>query len=169
MTVRTFTAAVALLLALFPVSAASAQYKPKSDPQTRARNYQIASQHLSSILANQHIDLADRIPSNFPVPSYSSRVNQIGFIHSTTGPATASCTIKTGDDLETVFRWYQDRLSAEGWTVKTPSAKFMVSLGKQGQQLMLDANKDKQGIRLLCMRQRTTAGTEINVTWVKKR
>ncbi|MBS2005599.1 MAG: hypothetical protein JST01_01070 [Cyanobacteria bacterium SZAS TMP-1] len=169
MSKKTLTTVVALLIALSPLTAAFAQSRPKSDPQTRARNYQIASQHLNNILASQHIDVADRIPVNFPVPSYVSNVQHTSFIHSTTGPATASCTIKTGDDLETVFRWYQDRLSAEGWTVKTPSAKFMASLGKQGRQEMLDATRERQGIRLLCMLDKSGAGTEINITWVKRR
>jgi len=146
-----------------------AESKPASDPQTRAKNEQIAKDKFMSILSNDHINISDRIPSNFPVPTYTSNVVSSSFINSTKGSPNATAGLYTKDDPEVVFKWYQDKLRNAGWSMKVAADKMLQKAGKKGKLFMLDADKEKQGLKLMCFLDTVTHGTKVSITWVKNR
>lgn len=148
---------------------AQAQDKPKSDPATAAQNLKVAKQKYDSVLAAAHVNITSQIPINFPVPPYTSNVVSTSFINSTKGSPTATVGITTKDPLDTVFQWYQTQLRGAGWTLNIAAPKLIVKLGKQGQFLMLDGEKEKQGIKVFCMLDPVSKGTRVNITWLKNR
>ncbi|MBP6745505.1 hypothetical protein KA344_09720 [bacterium] len=162
-------AAGLLLLELATTAKALAQDKPKSDPTTAAQNLKVAKQKYESVLTAAHVNISSQIPINFPVPPYTSNVVSTSFINSTKGSPTATVGITTKDPLDTVFQWYQTKLRGAGWTLNVAAPKLIVKLGKQGQFLMLDGEKEKQGIKVFCMLDPISKGTKVNITWLKNR
>ncbi len=162
-------AAGLLLLELATQANALAQDNPKSDPATAAQNLKVAKQKYDSVLTAAHVNISSQIPINFPVPPYTSNVVSTSFINSTKGSPTATVGITTKDSLDSVFQWYQAKLRGAGWTLNIASPKLIDKLGKQGQFLMLDGEKEKQGIKVFCMLDPVSKGTKINITWLKNR
>lgn len=165
-----------LLTALGPMSGqsllggmASAQAPQKTAPKTSAKDVEAAKLQLGTIMAANNMRMTTQVPSNFPVQPYTSNVTQTTFINSTKGSPVANLSICTKDSPETVFQWYQQALKAAGWSLRIASPKLMAKIGSQGQLFMLDAEKEKQGIKLLCILDKATKGTTVTVGWLKNR
>ncbi len=168
--VKLSTLAFLALAAAFNHAALAQQPpQPQSDPATREKNLQEARAKYNSVLTTAHINIAEKIPINFPVPSYNSNVTSTSFINSTKGSPTATAGVVTKDSPEMVFKWYQDKLRNDGWSSRTAAPKLMDKIGKAGTLFMLEAQKEKQGVKVTCMLDPRTSGTNVSVIWVKYR
>ncbi len=163
------TSLLVLLGNSFGLGVAVAQTSQQTPPKTSPADVEAAKQKLGSIMAASNMRMTTQAPSNFPVQPYKSNVTQTTFINSTKGSPVANLSICTKDSPETVFQWYQQALKAAGWTLRIPSAKLMAKLGSQGQLFMLDAEKEQQGIKLMCILDKATNGTTVTVGWLKNR
>jgi hypothetical protein len=123
-------------------------------------------QEILNALPNMHISKG--IPSNFPVPSYTSNVVKTNFESTTKGPPHANASIVTRDRPDQVFQWYQDNCRKANWIVKVPSDKFMAQIGKVGKLYMLTGQKDKEEVRIFCTPSHKPIGTLVSILWTKK-
>jgi len=143
--------------------------QPQSDPATREKNLQEARAKYNSVLSTEHINISEKIPINFPVPSYNSNVTSTSFVNSIKGAPTATAGIVTKDSPENVFKWYQDKLRNGGWSFRAAAPKLMDKIGKAGTLFMLEAKKEQQGVKVACLLDPRTRGTNVSVIWVKNR
>ncbi len=157
------------LTLLIGSSGALAQSPQQAAPKTSAKDVQAAQQQLATVMATNNMRMTTQAPKNFPVQPYPNNVTQTTFINSTKGSPVANLTIWTKDSPEMVFQWYQQTLKAGGWSLRIASPKLMAKIGNQGQLFMLDAEKEKQGIKLLCILDKATKGTTVTVGWMKNR
>ena len=116
------------------------------------------------------LHLAKDIPSNFPIPAYTSNVVRKSFVNSTVkGPPAAGVNIVTKDQPKVVYDWYLDVCKQNKWLVKTPTAQLMQKMGKAGQFYMLDAEKERDQLSVFCVADPESRGTMISINYSMKR
>lgn len=115
------------------------------------------------------IHFATDIPTNFPIPSYSSNVVRKIFSTSTTGVASASATIFTKDQPDRVYSWYKDSCKSAGWAILSPNPQGGTKISKSGPLYLIEAKKDRQRATILCRPDKKTGGTTVGIAWSKAR
>lgn len=144
----------------------SANAKPLTNLQSAPRAVgQKARTKYPSIKDFAGLHFSKSLPTNFPLPPYPNNVVSTNFSNSTAGQPTAAASIVTKDAAEVVFKWYQDYCRKDNWLIRTPSAKTMQTMGKQGQLFILNAIKGKQEIYLYCTKNPKKALTNVSISW----
>ncbi|MCA9803636.1 MAG: hypothetical protein KC777_16805 [Cyanobacteria bacterium HKST-UBA02] len=107
------------------------------------------------------VKMSDKIPTNFPIPTYPRNVTSTAFMHSTQGSSSATATICTTDPPAGVFDWYQAACKSRGWNVMVPSSK-----AKAEQSVyILNATKAKHQVYLTCQKNPSGNGAMVSITW----
>jgi hypothetical protein len=167
------TKAMALAVALLVLSSCGscfAQQAPATKPKPfhpKSFNAGQDKQKFDEVMAHYSVNFNKSFPSNFPIPPYSSNVTSTGFFNTTKGPPTAGGTISTKDQPQAVFDWYKRYCDDNKWAVKTPSAQVLDKMGQTGRLYYLDARKERQEIRIFCLRDARTQGTNVRISWAK--
>ncbi len=159
-----------LLLTGPAVSLAQTQTQAPSPEQVKAEFAGMTpAQALDKIMKRsvKAIHLSDKWPTNFPLPQYASNVTETKFVNTTKGRPSASASLITKDPAETVFKFYLDACRRDGWSIRTPSAKTLENTRAATNFYMLEGNKDKRMIRLICLQNPKTHATSLNITWFK--
>ncbi|MBC7997485.1 MAG: hypothetical protein IAF58_06065 [Leptolyngbya sp.] len=116
------------------------------------------------------IHFSKTAPANFPVPDYTSRVTQRAFFNSTSGQPTATLTITTQDEPQTVFNFYLNACRSSGWQTTVPSPEALSKMGPAGNLYFLNGTKNKQSISIVCTRSKSDMkGTNLNISWALNR
>lgn len=113
------------------------------------------------------LKLTAGIPTNFPVPKYTSNVLNTTFSNSTKGAPTAAANIVTRDEPQKVFDWYQSTMKNDGWNIKVPTAKAMAAYAKSGQFFMLRATKAKSEVSVFVIKGEKQSNTAISISWAQ--
>ncbi len=108
-----------------------------------------------------------KLPSNFPLPVYSSNVFDTNFANSVKGTPVAQAIIMTKDPAKTVFDWYKTQCASSGWQVRTPKESAMSAKEKSGQLFILNALKGEQQGTVMCTSTAKHPNTVISITWMK--
>jgi len=109
------------------------------------------------------VKMSDKIPTNFPIPTYPRNVTSTAFMHTTQGSSAATATICTTDPPAGVFDWYQSACKSRGWNVMVPSNK--VKAGSDQSYYILNATKAKQQAYLTCQNNPSGKGSMVTITW----
>ena len=108
-----------------------------------------------------------KLPSNFPLPVYSSNVFDTNFANSVKGTPVAQAIIMTKDPAKTVFDWYKTQCASSGWQVRTPKQSAMSAKEKSGQLFIMNALKGEQQSTVMCTTTAKHPNTVISITWMK--
>ena len=101
-------------------------------------------------------------PANFPVPIYPSSKTLTNFVSSPQSkvPAAAGMFI-TSDPLATVYAWYKQNVTSNGWSINNvaPSAKE-----KAGLAYIINATKNGTTVMITCTRTKKGDSTLVHIT-----
>jgi hypothetical protein len=138
--------------------------KPTDNPKSSKES---AQSKRDSVKLKGGYHLGTKVPTNFPLPVYSSNVIDTCFANSTKGTPTASLNILTKDSANAAFAWYKAQCAATGWQVRMPKESAKSDKEKKGQLFILNAIKGEQSSMVMCSQSTKHPNTVINITWMK--
>lgn len=117
-------------------------------------------------LGIENTQTSTKIPTNFPLPVYSSNIISSNFTNTTKGLPLADLTLLTRDAPKTVYDWYKSQCAGSGWNVKTPKQSVMSEREKAGQLFIINASKGEQQSSLTISAIKS-GETTVNIVWMK--
>lgn len=167
--VRASYAVAAIMLSISLLQEASAQSPKVNSAQTKSDATKPAPPLDDTIPAWAHgpsIRYSKTTPANFPVPDYTSKVTKRVFSNSTKGQPTASLSITTQDEPQTVFNFYLNACRSSGWQTSVPNPEALSKMAPAGNLFFLNGKKDKQVVSIFCTRDKADMkGTNLSISW----
>jgi hypothetical protein len=156
---------VLVLVLQHPAAAQDARATITSKTQT-VKEPPALDQTLPAYVQGPSFHFSKTAPINFPVPDYKSRVTQRAFFNTTKGQPTATLTITTQDEPQTVFNFYLNALRSSGWKTVMPTPEALSKMRTPGDLFFLNGTKDRQIISIFCTRDKSNMrGTNLNISW----
>jgi hypothetical protein len=149
-----------------PLCAFAEATKDKPADHAKASQASVQSKR-DSVKLKGGYHLSTKVPTNFPLPVYSSNVLDTCFENSTKGTPTAALNIITKDSANAAFEWYKTQCAATGWQVRMPKESAKSDKEKKGQLFILNAIKGEQRSIIMCSQSTKHPKTVINITWMK--
>lgn len=166
---NTFSIRLELSLLVFALSTCSAQVVIAEGTRGAALTPTTASgkngKKLVGISDIPGVHFSQKLPTNFPIPPYTTNVVQTSFINTTMGRPSATESIETKDNANIVYKWYQDFCQRDGWSINQPP-----DVSNKGSKTFnsFSATKGKQEIQIMCLTNARKT-TSISVRWMLKK
>jgi hypothetical protein len=140
---------VTILLSLFFLLPCSSYAQSQSGQRGRPLN---GAQKLTSA------------PASFPVPIYRQNVISTDYTSMPTANGNQiTATTRTNDAPSVPFEWYQNFLNRNGWSVDLPKNEGAPPAMRNGNLLMLKANKDNDALMIICSKMPRSPYTTVSV------
>lgn len=147
---------------------AAMQRQQKIDANKGKRTRPVPPPFQQLTFGNWHI--SEKIPANWPLPIYTSRVVKTGFINPVKGSFTANAHIETQDAPQTVYDWYRNELQRRNWSIAAPTDKVKelnkTKIAKES--FYFSAVSGSQTAQVTCRPGPNRVGTSLDILWMSK-
>ena len=111
------------------------------------------------------------LPTNFPIPPYTSNIIKKCFVSTAKGAAQQSATenITTRDKAENVYNWYKNICQNDGWAFKTLRPERSGKYSKNGPIYIIEGSKGRQNISIFCLNHPKDQTTLVSINWNKSK